>query len=339
MKKNIGRSTWEFSDVSIISSASTVGPVEGEGPLSEDFDIIFKNQYIGEDSWEKAERKLFEEALDLCIKKAKLSKEQINLMVVGDLLNQIISATFSAKHEKIPYLGVYGACSTSMESLSIASALIDGGFADYILAGASSHNSTAEKQFRYPTEYGGQKPPQSQCTVTGAGAIIVGKNQKRSYPKIKYSTIGKVIDLGIKDPNDLGSAMAPAAVDTIINHFNDTGRVPEDYDLIVTGDLGEVGFKIANKLLLDKGYNMSKVFNDCGLMIYGSDQKVFSGGSGCACSAVVTYGHILKRLAKKELNKVLVVATGALLSPISYQQGESIPCIAHAVAIENEVNN
>lgn len=334
MKKHIGRSTWEFNEVRILSSAVAVGPLEGQGPLADDFDIIHEDLYIGQDTWEKAERKLFEEALDLSIKKSGLSIEQINLMIAGDLLNQIISASFTASYAQIPYLGVYGACSTSMESLSLAASMVEGGFAEYVVAGCSSHNATAEKQYRYPTEYGGQKPPYAQWTVTGAGAAVVGKGLVG--PKVKYSTIGRVVDMGIKDPFDMGSAMAPAAVDTIAQHFKDTGRSPADYDLIVTGDLAGVGYPIAKKMLFEQGFDMSSVYNDCGLMIYSSDQEVFAGGSGCASSAAVTYGHILKKLQQKSLNKVLVVATGALLSPISYQQGESIPCIAHAVAIENE---
>ncbi|MGD9679521.1 MAG: stage V sporulation protein AD [Vulcanibacillus sp.] len=335
MKKFFGRSTWEFTDVRILSTAVSVGPVEGKGPLAKDFDIIHQDLYLGQDTWEKAERRLFEEAIDLCINKSGLLSEQINLMVIGDLLNQLISASFSAKYEGIPYLGVYGACSTSVESISIAASLIEGEFAEYIIAGCSSHNATAEKQYRYPTEYGGQKPPYAQFTVTGAGAILIGRGS--FGPKIRYSTIGKVIDMGIKDPFDMGTAMAPAAVDTIVNHLKDTSRSPKYYDLIVTGDLGAVGYQITRKMLLEQGIDVISNYNDCGLMIYSSNQDVFSGGSGCACSAVVTFGHIIKRLNKKEINKVLVVATGALLSPLSYQQGETIPCIAHAITIENEV--
>jgi len=334
MKKLLGRSTWEFSEVRILSSAVAVGPKEGAGPLGKDFDIIHDDLYIGQDSWEKAERKLFEEALDTAIKKSGLKKEQINLMIAGDLLNQIISASFTARYSQIPYLGVYGACSTSMESLSLAASLIEGGYADYIVSGCSSHNATAERQYRYPTEYGGQKPPYAQWTVTGAGVSVVGKGLVG--PKVRYATIGTIVDMGLKDPFDMGSAMAPAAADTIALHFKDTGRMPEDYDLIVTGDLAGVGYPLAKEMLMNKGYDVSKVYNDCGLMIYNKDQQVLAGGSGCASSASVTYGHIMKQLQSKAINKVLVVATGALLSPTTYQQGESIPCIAHAVAIENE---
>ena len=334
MKRQIGRSTWKFDEVRIISSATVVGPMEGQGPIAMDFDVIHEDSYIGQETWEKAERKIFEETVDIAVEKSGISNEQIDLMIAGDLLNQIISASFTARYAQIPYLGVYGACSTSMESLSLGASLIEGGFANYILVGCSSHNSTAEKQYRYPTEYGGQKPPYAQWTVTGAGVAIIGKGL--IGPRVTYATIGKVIDMGIKDPFDMGSAMAPAAVYTIAEHFKDTGRTPDDYDLIVTGDLAGVGYPIAKQMLLEQGFDMSKVYNDCGLMIYSPDQEVFAGGSGCASSATVTYGHILNKMKKKELNKVLVVATGALLSPITFQQGESIPCIAHAVAIENE---
>jgi len=337
MQRHIGRSTWKYEEVRILSSSTVVGPKEGQGPLKQDFDIIHEDSYIGQETWEKAERKLLEEAVDLAVKKSGLSKNQIDIMIAGDLLNQIISASFTARYAQIPFLGVFGACSTSMESLSIGASLIEGGFANYVLAGCSSHNSTAEKQYRYPTEYGGQKPPYAQWTVTGAGVVVIGKGL--IGPKITYSTIGKVVDMGIKDPFDMGSAMAPAAVNTIVEHFKDTGRVPEDYDLIVTGDLAGVGFPIAKQMLLEQGFDMSRVYNDCGLMIYSPNQDVFAGGSGCASSATVTYGHILNQMKEKKLNKVLVVATGALLSPISYQQGETIPCIAHAVAFENEEVN
>lgn len=218
-------------------------------------------------------------------------------MIAGDLLTQIISASFTARYAQIPYLGVYGACSTSMESLALAASLVEGGYANYVVSGCSSHNATAERQYRYPTEYGGQKPPYAQWTVTGAGVAVVGKGL--IGPKVRYATIGKIIDMGLKDPFDMGSAMAPAAVDTIEQHFIDTGRRPEDYDLIVTGDLAGVGYPLAKKMLLERGFDLSSVYNDCGLMIYYSDQEVFAGGSGCASSASVTYGHIMKELHKK----------------------------------------
>ncbi|WP_136606606.1 stage V sporulation protein AD [Paenibacillus dokdonensis] len=330
--------TWEFtSRPTLLAGATVVGPEEGLGPLFGDFDYIYDNIEINEKTWEKAERKLLEQASQLAVVKAELTKEQIQFFVGGDLMNQIISSTFAARKLGVPYLGVFGACSTSMESLALAALLVDTGAAECVLAGTASHNCTAEKQFRYPTEYGSQKPPTAQYTVTGSGCGVVGKGG--SGPAIARATIGRVMDLGIKDPFNMGAAMAPAAADTIEAHFRDTGLTPGYYDLVVTGDLASVGLPIARELLQKAEVAMNETeFNDCGLLVFDIQKQTYvkAGGSGCGCSAVVTYGHLLKRLINKELKKVLVVATGALLSPLSYQQGESIPCIAHAVALEME---
>ncbi|MCR2803807.1 stage V sporulation protein AD [Paenibacillus soyae] len=329
-----GKQSWWFENKPVIIGAATVvGPDEGEGPLASEFDLVHPELDMQQKSWEKAERLLLEQASEFAIQNAKMDKSGINFYVGGDLMNQIISNSFAARSLGAPYLGVFGACSTSMESLAIASQLVDSGAATHVMAGTCSHNCTAEKQFRYPTEYGSQKPPTAQYTVTGAGAAIVASTGEG--PVVECATIGKVVDLGITDPFNMGAAMAPAAVDTIQAHFNDTGRTPGDYDLIVTGDLAGVGHPIAKDLLMQNGVPMDHTeFNDCGLMVYDVEkQKVQAGGSGCGCSAVVTYGHLLKRIARGELKRVLVVATGALLSPLSFQQGESIPCIAHAVAI------
>lgn len=329
-----GKQTWWFENKPVIIGAATVvGPDEGEGPLAADFDLVHQELDMQQKSWEKAERLLLEQAAEFAMQNAKVDKTGVNFYVGGDLMNQIISNSFAARTIGAPYIGVFGACSTSMESLALASQLVDSGAANHVLAGTCSHNCTAEKQFRYPTEYGSQKPPTAQYTVTGAGAAVIAASG--DGPVVECATIGKVVDLGITDPFNMGAAMAPAAVDTIQTHFNDTGRSPSDYDLIVTGDLASVGHPIAKDLLLQNGVPMDNtVFSDCGLMVYDVEkQKVQAGGSGCACSAVVTYGHLLKRIQKGELKRVLVVATGALLSPLSYQQGESIPCIAHAVSI------
>lgn len=333
MRARIGKSTWAFKhDIAILSSSAVVGPMEGNGQLAGSFDLVYEDLYLGQETWEKAERKMLDDAVTIAIKKANLSEKEIDIYIAGDLLNQNITASFTAKDKDISYIGVYGACSSSMLSLSVASAFVDAGFANFALSGVSSHNCTAEKQYRYPTEYGGQKPDTAQWTVTGAGASVVGISTGGS--KVRYATIGQVEDLGVKNPLDMGSAMAPAAAKTIQAHFEDTGRGPADYDLIVTGDLASIGHPIARELLEKEGYYMGEQFQDCGLMIYSSDQEVFAGGSGCGSSAVVTYGHLLKEMEMGKYNKILVVATGALLSPISYQQKESIPCIAHAVAIE-----
>lgn len=333
-----GKQTWWFENRPVIIGAATVvGPDEGEGPLAADFDLIHPELDMQQKSWEKAERLLLEQASDFALKNAKVNKGQLQYFIGGDLMNQIISNSFAARSLGVPYIGVFGACSTSMETLALASLIVNSRSGQYVLAGTCSHNCTAEKQFRYPTEYGSQKPPTAQYTVTGSGAVVVGADGEG--PVVECATIGKIADMGIKDPFNMGAAMAPAAVDTIKAHFNDTGREPKDYDLIVTGDLAGVGHPIANDLLIRDGVPMDQTeFTDCGLMIYDVEkQKVQAGGSGCGCSAVVTYGHLLKRLKKDgDLQRILVVATGALMSPLSYQQGESIPCIAHAVAIARQ---
>ena len=329
-----GRRTWVFkSKPTILASAAIGGPFEGKGPLAEDFDVLHQDVWLGQDSCEKAEKKLLEQACEIAINKANVKKDDVNFFISGDLMNQIISSSFTARTLGIPYLGVFGACSSSMEGLSLASLIIDSGAANYVVTGASSHNIAAEKQFRYPTEYGGQKPPTSQWTVTGAGAALLSNS---GYgPKVTSATIGRIVDMGISDPFDMGSAMAPAAVDTIEAHFRDLDIATSYYDLIATGDLGSVGHRIAGELLIKHGMDIpTEIFTDCGLLIYGKDQPVFAGGSGCGCSATVTYGHFLRRMREGELKRILIVATGALHSPLSYQQKESIPCIAHAVSIE-----
>lgn len=333
----LGKQTWLFDKPPVIvSSAAVVGPVEGAGPLGHDFDIVHDDPYLGEKSWEKAECRLMEEAALLAVQKAGIAISDVDLFIGGDLLNQIVSTTFASRTFGIPYLGVFGACSTSMESLALAALAVSTNHADRALAGTSSHNSTAERQFRFPTEYGSQKPPTAQNTATGAGAVLVAR--EGNGPRITCATIGKVVDLGVTDPFNMGAAMAPAAADTITMHLKDRGVSPGYYDLIVTGDLAAVGLPLTRELLAKSGIPMEEtVFDDCGLMLYDRDnQEVFAGGSGCACSAVVAYGHLLKRLEQGELKRILVVATGALLSPLTVQQKESIPCIAHAVAIESK---
>ncbi|MDD3270420.1 MAG: stage V sporulation protein AD [Syntrophomonadaceae bacterium] len=330
-----GYQSWIYENQpTIIGTAAVVGPFEGQGPLGDDFDIIHGDLMLGQDSWEKAEKTLLEESNKLAIENAGLTKEQINFYIGGDLMNQIISSSFAGRTLAVPYIGIFGACSSSMKSLALASLLIDSGSAKYALASACSHNASVEKQFRYPTEYGSQKPPTAQFTVTGSGSAVLANEGQG--PKVISATIGRVIDMGLKDPYNMGAAMAPAAVDTIQAHFRDLQIDPGYYDLIVTGDLAKVGYKLASELFNKHNVPIKETqYYDCGMMIYDYEkQNVQSGASGCGCSAVVTYGHLLKRLQKGEFNRILVVATGALLSPISYQQGESIPCIAHAVAIK-----
>lgn len=329
-----GHRTWIFpSKPVILASAAVGGPFEAKGALAEDFDILHDDIWLGQDSYEKAEKKLLEQAGEIAMEKAGVKKEDVQFFLSGDLMNQIISSSFAARTLGMPYLGIFGACSSSMEGLALGSLIIDSKSANYVLAGASSHNGAAEKQFRYPTEYGSQKPPTAQWTVTGAGAALLG--QEGHGPRVTSATIGRVIDMGISDPFNMGAAMAPAAVDTIEAHFRDMDVEPSYYDLIATGDLGKIGHRIASDLLTDHGLKIPEdILTDCGLLIYKPEQPVIAGGSGCACSATVTYGHLLNRMKKGELKRILIIATGALLSPISFQQKESIPCIAHAVSIE-----
>lgn len=329
-----GHQTWVFpSKPAILATATVGGPFEARGPLAGDFDLLHGDLWLGQDSYEKAEKRLLEDACEMAIHKAGLEKKDIQFFLCGDLMNQIISSSFTARTLAVPFLGLFGACSSSMESLALGSLLVESKAGDNVLCATVSHNATVEKQFRYPTEYGAQKPPTAQWTVTGAGAAVLGA--KGNGLKITSATIGRVVDMGISDPFNMGSAMAPAAVDTITAHFRDLRVSHQDYDLIATGDLGRVGHTIAGDLLKKHHLEIpGEKFTDCGILIYSEDQPVFSGGSGCGCSAVVTYGHIFNMMKKGELKKVLIVATGALLSPLSYQQKESIPCIAHAVSIE-----
>lgn len=332
--KRVGKQTIKLeSKPRIISTYSIVGPKEGDGPLKDYFDKILQDDCNGCESFEKAESSFMITSIEEVIKKSKVKEEDVDYLFGGDLLNQLTSTNFVAREFKIPFFGVYGACSTMAESLSLASMIIDGDFARYSIAATSSHFSSAERQFRFPLEYGCQRKEYSQWTVTGSGAMLLGR--EGNFPYVTYITTGIVKDYGIKDADNMGAAMAPAAVDTIYKHFVDTNRKPEDYDVIATGDLGKAGRELTEKLLKEYGYDVSKVYIDCGEKIFDNErQKTFSGGSGCGCSAVVGCGYLYKRLMKKEIKRVLLVSTGALLSSTSALQGESIPGIAHAVAIE-----
>ncbi|WP_026673185.1 stage V sporulation protein AD [Alkalihalobacterium bogoriense] len=330
----VGHRTWKFENKPVLISTGTVGgPFEANGKLANDFDTLHDDLWIGQDSYEKAHRVLLEEACQEAIEKVHLQKEKIEFMLAGDLVNQITPSSFASRTLEIPYFGLFGACSTSMEGLALGSFIVNAKGANYILTGSSSHNAAIEKQFRYPTEYGAQKPPTAQWTVTAAGVGILA--QQGEGPVITSATIGRVVDMGLSDPFNMGAAMAPAAVDTIEAHFRDLQIDPSHYDLIATGDLGKIGHSIAEDLFEKHGLTFEKgQFDDCGLMIYKDDQPVMSGASGSGCSAAVTYGHLINRMKKGEIKRMLIVATGALLSPLSFQQKESIPCIAHAVSIE-----
>jgi stage V sporulation protein AD len=337
-RKKVGLQTVAFSrPVAVVSSASAVGPLEGEGPLSGSFDIVYPDMLNGEASWEKTERTMMKEAVECALGKANLTCENMDYMLAGDLLNQCISANFAARDLGIPLLGLYGACSTMAESAGLAAMLIDGGYALHAVAAVSSHYGTSERQYRFPTEYGGQRPPYSQYTVTGAGALVLGHGQhfQGQLARITHFTAGKVTDLGRRDPFDMGSAMAPAAADTILRHFSDLSLAPDHYDLVLTGDLALVGHSLTEELLRQQGLVLKERMQDCGLLVFDrTRQPVFSGGSGCGCSAVVLCGHIMDMFKQAKLKRLLLVGTGALLSPTTFQQGDSIPCIAHAVAFE-----
>jgi stage V sporulation protein AD len=329
-----GHRTWVFENKPVIISTGTIGgPFEAKGRIADDFDLLHEDLWLGQDSYEQAQTVLFEESCQKAIEKANLQKEDIQFILAGDLINQITSTSFACRTMEAPYLGLFGACSTSMEGLALGAFIVNGKGAKYLLTGTASHNAAVEKQFRYPTEYGGQKPPTAQWTVTGAGSALL--SDKGEGPYVTSATIGKVIDMGLSDPFNMGGAMAPAAVDTIEAHLRDREIDPSYYDLIVTGDLGEIGHKIALDLLNKHGISLTtEKFQDCGMMIYREGQPVLAGASGCGCSATVVYGHLLNRMKKGEFKRMLVVATGALLSPLTFQQNETIPCIAHAVSIE-----
>ena len=334
LEQRIGRQTVELKNKPrIIETTSIVGPKEGEGPYRGYFDIILRDEKNGEDSFEKAEKSLIFTTVKETIKKANLKENDIDYLFAGDLLNQISASNFAARDLNIPFFGLYGACSTMSESLSLASMCVNAGYAKYAIAVTSSHFSSAERQFRFPLEYGGQRKETSQWTVTGSGAMLLG--QEGNYPYITHITTGVVKDYGIKDPENMGIAMCPAAVDTIYKHFVDTGRTPKDYDIIATGDLGKLGKEMTEKLLLEYGYDVREIYVDCGDLIFDKEkQGVFSGASGCGCSAVMSCSYIYKSLLSGKVKRALIVSTGALLSSVWTMQGETIPGIAHAVAIE-----
>ena len=334
--KRIGKRTMKMeSTPTIISTASVVGPKEGQGPLKDEFDVILPDDLYGEKTWELAESKMIQTAMELAVQKAEKKLSDVEILFGGDLINQIFPASFAARELAIPFCGIYGACSTMALGMCLSSIVVDGGFADYALCGTSSHYCTAERQFRFPLELGNQKPMTAQWTVTGAGSVFISSSG--NGPKIKYITIGKVVDKGIEDGNNMGAAMAPAAVDTIYSYFEDTKDDPNSFDVIATGDLGTLGKKITEDLLRQRGIDISDVYTDCGLEIFDlKEQDVHCGGSGCGCSATVFSSYIYSKLLSKEFKKVMLVSTGALLSPTSTLQKQTIPCIAHAVVIENQ---
>lgn len=330
----LGHRTWQFENKPVILSSATVGgPFEAKGNIRDDFDILHDDMWLKQDSFEKAQQTMMEEAAELAVEKAGMTMEQMDFFISGDLTNQITPTTFAAKTMGIPYFGIFSACATVTESLAMAAFFVNGKGAHHILSGTSSHNAAAERQFRYPTEYAGQKPPTAQWTVTGAGCALIASEGKG--PVVTSATIGKIIDMGITDPFNMGGAMAPAAVDTILAHLKERNIDASYYDLIITGDLGQIGHNVSLELLKDNGVHLTDShYVDCGMTVYTKDQPVLAGASGPACATVATYGHFLNRMRKGELKRILLVATGALHSPLSMNQNNSIPCIAHAVSIE-----
>ncbi len=313
--------------------ASIVGKKEGDGPLERYFDAVHDDTTLGQDSWEKAESRLQQEAAEEAIKKAGVTEQDIQYILAGDLLNQCISSTFGLQSLNIPFLGQYGACSTMAQTLSLASVLVDAGAAERCLAVTSSHFCSAERQFRFPLEYGGQRTPTAQWTATASGAVVVG--QSGDGPWVSAVTAGRIRDLGIKDAANMGAAMAPAAAQTLFDFLTDTQTKPADYDLILTGDLGLIGSSLMEEILRRDGIEIAPVHNDCGLMLYDREkQDVHAGGSGCGCSGAVLCSVVLQRMCRKKLRNVLFIGTGALMSTTSSQQGESIPGIAHLVYLQ-----
>jgi len=329
----VGKQSFIFNNVYVGETGVTVGPKEKAGPLLEYFDFAYDDLYCGQKTWDKAEMQLLKDSIRYCLNKNNLGIDDIDAYIGGDLNNQITCANYTLRDYDVPFLGIFGACSTSMEAVILGGLLLEAGYGKNILVATSSHNAASEKQYRYPTEYGGQKPVSVTSTVTGAGVALL--TTKFTNIKVTKATIGKVIDAKFTDHYDLGRAMVPAAYSTIKQHFLDFNLKPTDYDLIVTGDLSYYGKEMLIKMFDEDGINMHENYNDCGLIIYDREnQDVFAGASGCACCAAVTFGYLFKKLKGKKYKKILVCATGALHNPIILAQKESIPGIAYAVSFE-----
>lgn len=328
-----GRQSFVLSQQPVITTwASVAGKKESEGPLANAFDQTFQDTYFGEKTWEQAEKKLQQLTLEILAKKANMQLSDFDLVLSGDLLNQCIGSSFTLRNTGIPHLGLYGACSTMSEGLLMASMAVGGGFADKAVAMTSSHFASSERQYRFPLGYGGQRTPTAQWTVTGSGAALVCASGKG--PRIESCTIGTVTDLGITDANNMGAAMAPAAYQTIRAHLDDLSAAPEDFDLIVTGDLGQVGQEMLLELARLEGFSLGGRLADCGTLVFDTaSQDVHAGGSGCGCSAITLCGYLLDKLNTGKLKRILFCGTGALLSPTSTQQGLPIPGVCHAVSI------
>lgn len=337
MSKKIGRASVQLDEaVYIRNSASIVGKKEGEGPFGLLFDMVGEDDLFGCNTWEEAESSLQKDAVYLALGKAGMKPEEIDYIFAGDLLGQSIATSFGIASYQIPTFGVYGACSTCGESMMLGTMAVAGGFAEKVLCVTSSHFASAEKEFRFPLEYGNQRPLSASWTVTGSGAFVLAREAgEKARAKITGLTTGKIMDYGLKDSMNMGACMAPAAADSLAQHFQDFGRKPEDYDKIITGDLGKVGQTVLVDLLREKGFDISGVHMDCGIEIYDAQtQDTHAGGSGCGCSAVTLSAYILKQLEEGNWHRVLFMPTGALLSKTSFNEGQSVPGIAHGLVIE-----
>ncbi len=328
-----GKQSFLFPQMPVITAwASIAGKKESEGPLAHHFDVTSQDTLFGQKTWEQAEKQMQKLALDTLVQKAGITRQELELVCSGDLLNQCIGSSFTLRNTGIPHLGLYGACSTMAESLMVSAMAVSGGWFDQVAAMTSSHFAASERQYRFPLGYGGQRTPTAQWTVTGAGAALVCAQGKG--PRIESCTVGTVTDLGIKDANNMGAAMAPAAYATIRAHLKDMNRTPEDFDLIVTGDLGQLGKEMLLELAKKDGISLGGKLTDCGTLVFDiSEQDVHCGGSGCGCSAVTLCGYLLDKLAKGKLKRILFCGTGALLSPTSTQQGLPIPGVCHGISI------
>lgn len=355
MNKILGKQSIRFENPPVISgAASVVGKKESEGPYGKYFDYVVEDAMAGADSWEAAEGEFQKKAAGLAIEKSGYKKDDIRYIIAGDLLGQLMASSFGLMQLELPMFGLYGACSTMGEALSIAAMTVEGGFAEHVVALTSSHFASAEKQFRFPLGYANQRPKAATWTVTGSGGVVVSKAlsdnkdgdvssqskevlAQRGKVKITGITTGKIIDFGVKDSMNMGACMAPAAGDLIARHFSDFGSKPDEYDKIITGDLGLVGKDILLDIMRAKGYDIQNQYMDCGIEIYGEEQNVQAGGSGCGCSATMLTGYILKMLSSGEWKKVLFVPTGALLSQVSFNEGNSVPGIAHGIMLEKNI--
>ncbi len=319
----------------VTAAASIVGPKEGVGPLGHCFDVVLEDDLLGMDTWEQAESEMMRRTAQMALERAGLTEASLGVMLCGDLLNQIIASGFAGRALGVPFMGLYGACSTMIESMILGAVLVEGGYRQNALCTASSHFCAAERQYRFPLELGNQRPPSAQWTATACGALVIEPEAKKALARVTHGTIGAVVDYQIKDANHMGAAMAPAVADTLTHHFQDTGRDAADFDLIVTGDLGYIGRNLLHELMKERGIHIpDEKLIDCGASLFKKEQDTHAGASGCGCIASVLCGKFLKEMSEGRHGRILALGSGAMLSPTSSMQGESIPSISYGVALE-----